>query len=32
MVDFESPLEAVTDAFERSMEPEVVKGVITVAD
>jgi L-iditol 2-dehydrogenase len=32
MVDFESPLEAVADAFERSMEPDVVKGVITVAD
>jgi L-iditol 2-dehydrogenase len=32
IVDFESPLEAVTDAFTRSMEPDVVKGMITVSD
>lgn len=32
LVDFESPLEGIDDAFHRAMEPEVVKGMITMSE
>ena len=32
LVDFRSPLSDVADAFERAMEPTVIKGMISVAD
>jgi L-iditol 2-dehydrogenase len=32
IIDFESDLDAVDSAFERAMEPDVIKGMITIGD